>query len=441
MALANTTWDDYVVRGPAARRGAAKKFTSSLIMGAALVSCAAGGAYLLRLPGFLNLSWLKIPALERPAPLPLPLLEQNAVTFLRESLLLTGRSDRNLVRREVLAASRYGRLGPSSAPAPTAIRLQATFATRVSAQPAIPVNVPAAVPSTSDVAPAAITPAYQQAESQLALALKAHAAAIADQTSELAMVNADNALAQPGPDNLGTDDVPAAASPMTAAPAAAPAVPMPLPAPVQLQSAVAETVPADAAPTTAVPPIHISPSVVVPLPRSTNLDALAPANDKPAAVPAPAIASIPVTSVPAPPIGANEGTAIYDISAKTVYLPNGERLEAHSGLGAMTDNPRFVDRRNIGSTPPGTYELQSLDHLFFGVEALRLVPRGSTKTFGRDGFLTHTYLLRGRPGQSNGCVVFPEYQRFLDAYKRGHVKRLVVVASLKGGPQQVASAG
>src|SRR5262249_15864078 len=37
--------------------------------------------------------------------------------------------------------------------------------------------------------------------------------------------------------------------------------------------------------------------------------------------------------------GPNSRTALYDIAAHTVYLPNGDRLEAHSGLGSMLDNP------------------------------------------------------------------------------------------------------
>ena len=38
-------------------------------------------------------------------------------------------------------------------------------------------------------------------------------------------------------------------------------------------------------------------------------------------------------------------TAIYDITSRTVYLPNGRRLEAHSGLGGHMDNPRSVHLR------------------------------------------------------------------------------------------------
>ena len=49
--------------------------------------------------------------------------------------------------------------------------------------------------------------------------------------------------------------------------------------------------------------------------------------------------------------------------------------------------------------------------------------------FGRDGMLAHTYML-GANGQSNGCVSFKDYQKFLSAVLRGEVDRLVVVANL-----------
>src|SRR6202042_378327 len=38
-------------------------------------------------------------------------------------------------------------------------------------------------------------------------------------------------------------------------------------------------------------------------------------------------------------------TAVYDISAHTVYLPDGKRLEAHSGLGDKLDDPRSASVR------------------------------------------------------------------------------------------------
>ncbi|MEE1657836.1 tlde1 domain-containing protein [Microvirga sp. CF3062] len=125
---------------------------------------------------------------------------------------------------------------------------------------------------------------------------------------------------------------------------------------------------------------------------------------------------------------ASPGTAVYDIVAQTVHMPNGEKLEAHSGLGNMMDNPRHVNVRMKGSTPPGTYILTEREALFHGVRAIRLNPvGGSPAIYGRDGILAHTYLL-GPRGDSNGCVSFKDYDKFLQAYLRGEVKRLIVTA-------------
>jgi hypothetical protein len=122
------------------------------------------------------------------------------------------------------------------------------------------------------------------------------------------------------------------------------------------------------------------------------------------------------------------GTAVYDITAQVVIMPNGERLEAHSGLGDKMDDPRYVNVRMKGATPPGTYILTEREALFHGVRALRLNPvGGSAAIYGRDGILAHTYLL-GPRGDSNGCVSFKDYDRFLQAYLRGEVKRLIVTA-------------
>ena len=77
-----------------------------------------------------------------------------------------------------------------------------------------------------------------------------------------------------------------------------------------------------------------------------------------------------------PPARAAGGTAIYDVSAHTVYMPDGSRLEAHSGLGALKDDPRYVSERMRGPTPPSTYDLSVREQLFHGVKALRLTPVG-----------------------------------------------------------------
>jgi hypothetical protein len=119
-------------------------------------------------------------------------------------------------------------------------------------------------------------------------------------------------------------------------------------------------------------------------------------------------------------------TAVYDIAAHTVYLPSGEQLEAHSGLGSRLDDPRYVHEHMKGPTPPNTYELIPREKPFHGVRALRLLPVGNQNIFGRRGLLAHTYML-GPKGDSNGCVVFKNYRAFLQAFEAGEVKRLLVV--------------
>jgi hypothetical protein len=123
-------------------------------------------------------------------------------------------------------------------------------------------------------------------------------------------------------------------------------------------------------------------------------------------------------------------TAVYDISAHMVYLPDGTKLEAHSGLGSELDDPRSAKIRMRGVTPPHLYDLKPREALFHGVAALRLNPVGGEEAiYGRAGLLAHTYML-GPNGDSNGCVSFRDYEAFLRAYRNGEVKRLAVVAKL-----------
>jgi len=135
--------------------------------------------------------------------------------------------------------------------------------------------------------------------------------------------------------------------------------------------------------------------------------------------------------------GPDSHTAVYDIAAHTVYLPNGQRLEAHSGLGDKMDDPHFVKVRMRGPTPPNVYDLTLREEIFHGVRAIRLNPVDGDKMYGRAGMLAHTYML-GANGQSNGCVSFKDYQKFLSAYLKGQVDRLVVVARLSDLPPRVA---
>ena len=185
-----------------------------------------------------------------------------------------------------------------------------------------------------------------------------------------------------------------------------------------------------------------------PSPAVASRPAVAPAAPAPATVSRLASASVPAAAGAAearsvgrgpifalpPPFGASAPaasydryTAVYDISARTVYMPDGTKLEAHSGLGDALDNPRYVSERMRGPTPPHVYELEPREASFHGVQALRLIPIGDGDLFGRAGLLAHPFML-GPNGDSNGCVSVKDYEAFLRAYENGEIKRLVVVA-------------
>ncbi|RTL78632.1 MAG: DUF2778 domain-containing protein [Hyphomicrobiales bacterium] len=161
-------------------------------------------------------------------------------------------------------------------------------------------------------------------------------------------------------------------------------------------------------------------------PRTTPAEAASFEDDGPALLP-----------------GLDRWTAVYDIATHTVYLPNGTMLEAHSGLGARMDDPRYVHEHMRGPTPPSVYALELREKPFHGVRALRLKPLDEREVYGRKGLLAHTYML-GPRGDSNGCVVFKDYSVFLQAFDAGELKRLAVVArldraillQLAQGPQQ-----
>jgi hypothetical protein len=187
----------------------------------------------------------------------------------------------------------------------------------------------------------------------------------------------------------------------------------------------------------------------IPLPASRPVVARAPAPQQIAALPpaAPAhetrrterqAALPPVMRMPAlPPAGSR--IALYDISGHTVYLPDGRKLEAHSGVGEKMDDPRYIRVRMRGPTPPNIYRLTMREALFHGVRAIRLKPTDEGRMFGRDGMLAHTFML-GPTGQSNGCVSFRNYNAFLQAFQNGEIDRMVVVPHLSEAPARIAEA-
>jgi hypothetical protein len=138
-------------------------------------------------------------------------------------------------------------------------------------------------------------------------------------------------------------------------------------------------------------------------------------------------------------IAANPKTVLYDIAKRAVYLPDGERLEAHSGFGQFMDDPETVHRKDVGVTPPNVYAVSFREKPFHGVRALRMKPVGGGNMYGRDGILAHSFLL-GEAGASNGCISVRDYDKFLQAYEDGKFDRIIVLRNAdEPGPSQVAS--
>jgi len=134
---------------------------------------------------------------------------------------------------------------------------------------------------------------------------------------------------------------------------------------------------------------------------------------------------------PLPNLGTKK-IAIYDITNGVVHMPNGTKLEAHSGIGKMRDNPKYTHVKMKGPTPPGTYKLSMREKPFHGVAAIRLTSVDGKHPQNRTGLLAHTYLLRSAPGDSHGCVAFKHYDKFLAAFRRGEITHMVIVPEYNG---------
>jgi hypothetical protein len=139
-------------------------------------------------------------------------------------------------------------------------------------------------------------------------------------------------------------------------------------------------------------------------------------------------------------LAANPNTVLYDIAKRVVYLPDGDRLEAHSGFGKFMDDTESVHLKDVGVTPPNVYAVSFREKPFHGVRALRMKPVGNGNMYGRDGILAHSYLL-GDGGASNGCISVRDYDKFLRAYEDGKFNQIIVVRNANEPvPSQVASA-
>jgi hypothetical protein len=129
-------------------------------------------------------------------------------------------------------------------------------------------------------------------------------------------------------------------------------------------------------------------------------------------------------------LGYDNETAVYDLAAHAVYLPNGTVLEAHSGMGSLRDDLEHVSVPNLGATPPAVYSLKPREKDFHGVAAIRMTPAEGSDIYGRSGLLVHSYML-GPNGDSNGCISVRDYDRFLRAFNDGQFSHIAVVTSVK----------
>ena len=136
--------------------------------------------------------------------------------------------------------------------------------------------------------------------------------------------------------------------------------------------------------------------------------------------------------------GYDGATAVYDLKAHAVYLPNGTVFEAHSGMGVLRDDPDHVDVRMQGATPPAVYSLKPRERDFHGVAALRMAVADGTDINGRSGLLVHSFML-GPNGDSNGCISVKDYDRFLKAFNDGQFTHIAVVPSLKQVAETLAA--
>ena len=253
-------------------------------------------------------------------------------------------------------------------------------------------------------------------------------------------------LEAPSSTSLPAESAPAPA-PESAASAESDAAPVPIPVPPLPRARPAEVVRAALAASApsrpAVSPAHpesFAPGAPPPRPR-TALAYAAPELESRSDAPNDFFSNLLGRSEAARLPGRASGIAVYDIASATVRLPSGEKLEAHSGLGHRQDNPAYVREKNRGPTPPNIYDLRMREARFHGAEAIRLLPRDQRKVFNRDGLLAHPYMYvgGGDRSQSNGCVVFKNYGRFLRAFKAGEITKLVVVSSMAELPTYMSA--
>ena len=89
-----------------------------------------------------------------------------------------------------------------------------------------------------------------------------------------------------------------------------------------------------------------------------------------------------MSAAPGPTTSYDQTTAVYDISAHTVYLPDSMRLEAHSGLGgrlAVWRRARIAARDDLMRSPRGRFTVLKLREAAAHIRPVGTVPQARTR--------------------------------------------------------------
>ena len=128
--------------------------------------------------------------------------------------------------------------------------------------------------------------------------------------------------------------------------------------------------------------------------------------------------------------GYNRRTAIYDISAHTVYLPNGATAGGAFGSRRRDRTIRASCMKECAGRRHQMFtSLLRANSFFMGFK--RCVSNPSARAIFSDApDFWRILICSCANGASNGCVSFKNYDAFLQAYQNGEIKHLAVVAHL-----------
>ncbi len=176
------------------------------------------------------------------------------------------------------------------------------------------------------------------------------------------------------------------------------------------------------------PSVALGPSVPAPPTRPIDLNVAAPAVVAlaPSPTPGPEKKTDGVELAPKPPAlnQFDRFTAVYDLMAHTVFLPDGSRLEAHSGLGPLGTIPPMSWKRTGARRRRMNMNSRCARACSTACRRCGSIPSaGRMRSMAAPG-CSPTPTCWGPDGDSNGCVSFKNYDAFLAAFQSGPSRSL-----------------